>query len=194
MSVAGILGSILFAGPNTSAAHNKSQQIQQEFQQLGQDLQSGNLSLAQSDFAELQQSLPVQQNAASNVQSGSSAANPVSQVIAQLGQDLKAGNLSAARSDFSTLQQDFQQQGVLSSPRHHHRLHVGTSQDSSEQSSAATLFGDLSQEIQSGNLTAAQQTYSALQQDFLQFASGNATAGASILSGSTFSSGLNVSA
>jgi outer membrane protein assembly factor BamD (BamD/ComL family) len=191
MSVAGILGSILFAGPNTPAAHNKSQQIQQEFQQLGQDLQSGSLSLAQSDFAALQQSLPGQQNAVSNVQSSSSATSPVSQVIAQLGQDLKAGNLSAARSDFSTLQQDFQQQGVLSSHRHHHRLHAGSSQDSSDQSGAATLFGDLGQELQSGNLTAAQQTYSALQQDFLQFAGGNGSAGSVSLNGG---SSLNVSA
>jgi len=36
----------------------------------------------------------------------------------------------------------------------------------------------LGQELQSGNFTAAQQTYGALQQDFLQFIGGSASPGA----------------
>jgi hypothetical protein len=54
MSVTGISGSNLFAAYNSSG-QNKLQQIQQGFQQLGQDLQSGNLSQAQSEFSALKQ-------------------------------------------------------------------------------------------------------------------------------------------
>ncbi len=57
MSVAGISSSNLFDF-NTQSVQNRKQQFQQEFQQLGQDLQSGNLSAAQTDFATIQQSGP----------------------------------------------------------------------------------------------------------------------------------------
>jgi len=190
MSVAGISASSFFAGLNSPAVQNKFQQIQKGFQQLGQDLQSGNLSQAQNDFSSLQQLLPSQQqNAAAATQSTTQSSSPVSQTFAQLAQDLKTGNLSAAQSDFSTLQQDFKQ-GAVTGHRHHH-LHAENSQSSAQQTGPATLFGDLGQELQTGNLTAAQQTYSALQQDFLQFTGGN---GSSATSGSNSASGLSVSA
>lgn len=38
----------------TSSMFSELQQFQQEFQRLGQDLQSGNVSAAQSDFATLE--------------------------------------------------------------------------------------------------------------------------------------------
>jgi len=53
MSIAGILSSSLFN--SNSQAISPQQQFQKEFQQLSQDLKSGNLSAAQSDFATLQQ-------------------------------------------------------------------------------------------------------------------------------------------
>src|SRR5580693_4758924 len=151
--------------------HGSAEQVpanSKRVQQLGKDLQSGNLSQAQNDFSTLQQLLPSQQqNAAAVAQSTTQSTSPVSQTFAQLAQDLKTGNLSAAQSDFSTLQQDFRQ-GAVTGHRHHHQ-HAESSQATAQQSGPATLFGDLSQELQSGNLTAAQQTYSPLQQDFLQF-------------------------
>jgi uncharacterized protein YukE len=54
MSVSAISGSSFF-DYSTQNVQNKMQQFQQEFQQLGQDLRSGNLSAAQADFATLQQ-------------------------------------------------------------------------------------------------------------------------------------------
>jgi outer membrane protein assembly factor BamD (BamD/ComL family) len=191
MSVSGISASSFFAGLHSTAVQNKFQQIQKGFQQLGQDLQSGNLSQAQNDFSALQPLLPSQQqNAATSTQSTTQSSSPVSQTFAQLAQDLKTGNLSAAQSDFATLQQDFRQ-GAVTGHRHHH-LHAENSQSTAQQTGPATLFGDLGQELQTGNLTAAQQTYSALQQDFLQFTGGN---GSSATSGSSNSaSGLSVSA
>ena len=60
MSISGILSSSLNSLDTTSVQSKFQQfhQIQQEFHQLGQDLQSGNLSAAQSDFATLQQLQP----------------------------------------------------------------------------------------------------------------------------------------
>jgi hypothetical protein len=43
MSVSGISSSSFFAGLNSTAVQNKFKQVQQDFQQLGQDLQFGNL-------------------------------------------------------------------------------------------------------------------------------------------------------
>lgn len=200
MSVSGISGSNLFASYNSTTVQNKFQQIQQGFQQLGQDLQTGNLSQAQTDFTALQKLLPgQQQSATTGSQAGSQASNPVAQVVSQLGQDLKAGNLSAAQSDLATLQQDLQQQSTgATHGHHHHHPHAESSQASgqqTQQSSIATLFGNLGQELQSGNLTAAQQTYSSLQQDFLQFNGGGAASGASGATSSTSGgTSLNVSA
>src|SRR5208337_3703685 len=105
MSIFGIASSIL-SQLNSSTTQSRPQQIKQGFQQLGQDLQSGNLSQAQSDFSALQQLLPgQQQTGASTTQTSSQTGNPISQAISQLGQDLQSGNLTAAQSDFTTLQQ-----------------------------------------------------------------------------------------
>ena len=103
MSVSGISSSSLF---NTSGVQSLFQQFQQTFQQLGQDLQSGNLSAAQSDFATLQNL--GSQNSTATSQSNS----PIAQAFSQLAKDLQSGNLSAAQQDFSTIQQDFQNQSA----------------------------------------------------------------------------------
>src|ERR1035438_4742169 len=93
MSISGIQGNTF--NPYQFATSNSRQQ----FQQLGQALQSGNLSAAQSDFASLQQGFS-QSAAASNANS-TSAANPLSQAFNQLASDLQSGNLSAAQKDYS---------------------------------------------------------------------------------------------
>jgi hypothetical protein len=196
MSIAGILGSSIFAGFGSSGAQNKFQHIQQGFQQLGQDLQSGNLAQAQSEFSTLEQLLPSQlQTSATNAQSGARTTNPVSQALSRLGKDLSSGNLTAAQSDFTTLQQDLQQQQGANSVHPHHHHHGGgggASGQQGTQNTLATLFGTLGQDLQAGNLTAAQQTYSTLQQDFLQFAGGSGSfSTGSSTSGTT---SLNVSA
>ena len=103
MSVSGISSSSLF---NTSGVQSLFQQFQQTFQQLGKDLQSGNLSAAQSDFATLQ-------NLGSQNSTATSQTNsPIAQAFSQLAKDLQSGNLSAAQQDFSTIQQDFQNQSA----------------------------------------------------------------------------------
>lgn len=166
MSVSGISGSSLF-DYNTQSVQNKMQQVQQEFQQLGQDLQSGNLSAAQSDFATLQQYAPQTNSTSSSSQSN----NPIAQEFAQLGKDLQSGNTSAAQQDFATIQQDFQSQSTQgqSTEGHHHHHHSSSSDSSSSTNEVSQLMSQLGQDLQSGNLTSAQQTYSSLQQEFQQF-------------------------
>jgi outer membrane protein assembly factor BamD (BamD/ComL family) len=180
MSVSGISSSSLY---DTQTVQNNFQKAQQEFQQLGKDLQSGNLSAAQSDFTTLQNLLPQSTAATTASQSG----NPIAQAFAQLGKDLQSGNLSAAQSDFATIQQDFKNQasqGTQASSGHHHH-HGGGSSEVSQ------LFDQLGQDLQSGDLSAAQQTFGALAQKFQQSAATNGLLSASATSAST---GVSVSA
>jgi hypothetical protein len=162
MSVSGISSSSLF-NYSTQDVQSKMKQIQQEFQQLGQDLQSGNLSAAQTDFATLQQLMP-QTNSTSSAQSN----NPIAQAFNQLSQDLQAGNLSAAQQDYSTIQQDFQNQGAQMHGHHHHGGGGGNGT-----SGISQLFDQLGQALQSGNLSTAQQVFSNLQQEFQQLSQNN---------------------
>ncbi|MFI5117751.1 MAG: hypothetical protein ACHP8B_13755 [Terriglobales bacterium] len=183
MSVAGIASSILSAY-NMLNAPSRKQQFQQEFQQLGQDLQSGNLSAAQSDFATLQQSAP-QATSTTSAQS----TDPIVQAFNQLSTDLKSGNTTAAKQDYATIQQDFQNQGTQSQGVHHHHHHHGGG--GSQQNAISQMFQQLGQDLQSGQLSAAQQAYGSLQQDLQQFATTNGVAATQ--SGSS-ASGVSVSA
>jgi len=169
MSVSGISSSLFEFGNQN--VQNKMQEFQQEFQQLGKDLQSGDLSAAQSDFTTLQQLAP-QNNLTSTATTttSSSGSSSLAQAFSQLGQDLQSGNLSGAQQDFSTIQQDFQQaaqsQGQQSEGHHHHHHHGGGGDNGS--SAISQLFDQLGQALQSGNLSSAQQAYNSLAQDFQQ--------------------------
>jgi len=155
MSLTGIASSTLmhYVGQYTQSSRAK---WQQDFQQLGQDLQAGNLSAAQSDFAALQQLAP-QTSSASSTQSG----NAVAQDFAQLGKDLQTGNTSAAQQDYQHLQQDISP--TASGAQHHHHHHHGSSNGSSS-GEFSQLLQQLGQALSAGNLTAAQQAYTSLQQ------------------------------
>jgi ribosomal protein S20 len=156
MSVSGISSSSLF-DYSAQGLQNNMKQVQQEFQQLGQDLESGNLSAAQSDFSTLQQFLP-QNSSTSSAQSNS----PIAQAFSQLSKDLQAGNLSAAQQDYTTIQQDFQNQAAQMQ---------GINQSGSSGSGSSTiskLFEELGQALQSGDLSTAQSLFSSLQKQLQQ--------------------------
>jgi hypothetical protein len=153
MSVSGISSASLY---DPQSVQNNFQQFQQTFQQLGKDLQSGNLSAAQSDFATLQQLQP-QSGATSS--SASESNNPIAQTFSQLSTDLQSGNLSAAQQDYTTIQQALQTKSTQSEAtagHHHHH---------SDGSEIGQLLDQLSTELQSGDLSTAQGTFSTLQQD-----------------------------
>jgi outer membrane protein assembly factor BamD (BamD/ComL family) len=166
MSAVGI-SSTSFFDYSRQNIQTKMQQAQQEFQQLGQDLQSGNISAAQTDMAALQKLQP--QSSTSSTQS-----NPVAQEFTQLSQDLQSGNISNAQQDYAKIQQDFQSQSTssASTQTHAHHHHGGGGGASSEMSQ---LLAQLGQDLQAGNLSTAQQTYSSLAQDFPQVAQNNTT-------------------
>src|SRR5215475_12862552 len=105
MSVSGISSAFSFTSPINNQ-QSRIQQFQKEFQQLGQDLQAGNLSAAQTDFAQLQQA--------------GQSSNPIAKTFQKLGQDLQSGNISAAQQDFSALTQSLQN----AAHGHHHHHHA----------------------------------------------------------------------
>jgi outer membrane protein assembly factor BamD (BamD/ComL family) len=208
MSITGIASNILSSLYGAQSPQNQFQQVQNEFQQLGQALQSGNLSQAQSDFATLSQNVPglggstaSASTAAASTTPTTNAANtnPIAQAFAQLGQDLQSGNLTAAQQDYATIQQDVQQNaGQQVGGHHHHHHHGGSSQNSSSTSSSSSqanpidqAFSQLAQTLQSGNLSGAQSAFAALQNDLEQIG-GFVTSGGSSTAAATASSGLNV--
>jgi outer membrane protein assembly factor BamD (BamD/ComL family) len=207
MSIIGILSSNLFtAGEahNTQSSQNnpsKFQQIKTEFQQLGQDLQSGNLAKAQSDFATLSQDLTGAGQSSTTSTNSATGTSTVAEAFTQLGQDLQSGNLQGAQQDFTSLQHDLQQ---ISSPQveghhHHHHHHTESSESSSSSQQANPIvqaFSTLAQDLQVGNLSGAQSAFAALQND-LQQIGGFLTAGSNGTSSAAVplsAGGLNVTA
>jgi outer membrane protein assembly factor BamD (BamD/ComL family) len=167
MCVSGLAASSIFQLLlHPSSTQSNFQKFQKEFHQLGQDLSSGNLSQAQSDFASLE--APVQATSAASTQT-----TPLASAMAQLSQDLQSGNLSAAQQDYATVQKDLQQTSI--SGHHHHHHHAASAQDSF-QNPINQLFAQLGQALQAGNLSSAQTAYATLQQDFQSFGAPVATA------------------
>ncbi len=160
MSIASIASSTLLHYIGQATQSNR-QKWQQGLQQLGQDLQSGNLSAAQSDFATLQQLTP-QIGSASSTDSNTS----VAQDFSQLGKDLQAGNTSAAQQDYIQLQQHISPTAAGS---HHHHRHGGDAGGNE----LPQLLQQLGQALQAGNLTGAQQAYTMLQQQLQSWGEGD---------------------
>jgi len=160
MSISGILSS-----SNQYQTGAFSNPLQQQFQQLGQALQSGDVSSARSDFATLQAAFS--QPATAN---GNGAGSPVPRAFNQLASDLQSGNLSAARRDYSAVQQNFQGvRGTVSKFHFNEQSHRGGGVSSGQN----TLFQELSQVSQNpstSTLASAQQSYTSLQRELQQIA------------------------
>ncbi len=134
------------SGSSINSIKNQYQQVRSEFKQLGQDLQSGKLTQAQTDFVTLSQS----------VTSQLSGTSPIAQTLSRIGQALQSGDLSAAQQAFSSMST------VGPSTRHSHG-----------HGAAGKLSQSLDQlrgALQSGDLSTAQQAFSAVQQIWQQMA------------------------
>jgi len=196
MSITSVASSTLltqiYATQSTQNNQSQFQQIQTDFQQLGQDLQAGNLTGAQQDFATLQQALPSGQS-----QSQQNTASPIAQAFTALSQALQSGNLQDAQTAFTTLQGDIQQQQGSGQVRHHHH-HGGNSSQSTASAASqqtdpvATAFGALSQALQSGNLSGAQTAFATLQQDLTQQFAGDLASYAGSTGSSSAAAGTNL--
>lgn len=149
--------------------------VQSEFKQLGQDLQSGNVTQAESDYTTLTQNLSsfssnstsadtANANSTTTVDSSTSS---LADAFKTLGQDLQSGNLSAAQSDFTTVQNDLQQATNQAPPPPPPPPPSNTSTSTSTNSILKELNA-LGEALSSSDLTSAQTAYSTLQQDLLQ--------------------------
>jgi hypothetical protein len=146
-----------------SSGQNPIQQALEDYTQLGSDLQSGNLSGAQSDYANLNQLVQAYQ--------GSSSSDAAIQTdFATLGQDLQSGNLAQSQSEFTQLQSD---------------LNAATQTAATATSSVTTPqpnpvlqvrqdYRQLASALQSGSLTNAQAGFAAFEQA-LQTQSGSSS-------------------
>ena len=153
MSITSIASSTLLHYSGQTMQSNR-QKFQQSMEQLGQDLQSGNMSAAQSDFATLQQMAP-QIGSTTSSQSN----NSLTQEFNQLGTDLQSGNTTAAQQDYTQIQQ--QVSATASGSVHHHHHHGGGGGGGNDLSQ---MLQQLGQQLQAGNLSGAQQAYTTLQQ------------------------------
>src|SRR6266702_4469168 len=121
MSVSGISTASSVASVDNSLLSKRSE-IQKDFVKLGKDLQSGDLSAAQSDYVALQQLVPKlgssSQTVSSQAAASSHRSDPRVQAFDQLEKDIQSGNLSAAQQDYSNIQQVFQH---LAERFHHHQ-------------------------------------------------------------------------
>src|SRR6202042_2258870 len=97
---------------------NSSNPVAQAFAALSQDLQNGNISGAQQDYATIQQDFQQQQQQGPGQVhhhhhhgggGGGQQASQVSQALNSLSTALQAGNLSGPQKAFAALQQGFEQ-------------------------------------------------------------------------------------
>ena len=149
--------------------------VQSDFKQLGQDLQSGNVTQAESDYTTLTTDLSSfspnstsagTSNADSTTTSTDSSTSSIADALTTLGQDLQSGNLSAAQSDFTTVQNDLQK-----ATKHAPPPPPPPSSSTSTSTSTNSILKELStlgDALSSNDLTSAQTAYSTLQQDILQ--------------------------
>jgi hypothetical protein len=183
MSSIGMLGADILESLVSSTRHGSSQKFKQDFQQLGQDLQSGNVTRGQADLTALQSDISSASTPSSSSSSSSSASPVTSQAFSQIAQDLQSGNLTAAQSDYANLQQGLKQ----GAGHGHHHFHSAAA--SSGLTQAQDALAQLGQALQSGNLSAAQQAYTTFQADTAAFAP---FAGSSSTGASSTGTGLNI--
>jgi hypothetical protein len=158
MSISSILSSSpVVSGFSVSSPSAKGgsalNQLRQQFQQLGQDLQSGKLSAAQTDFTSLQQGVSTSFSALGH--------NPITQALKQLQTQLQSGDVAGTpTADGPPIQVQNQ---TTSGHLHHHRHSQGPTIDPTVTSLGQGL-DQLGQALQSNNLSAAQQAYNTMLQ------------------------------
>src|ERR1035437_7841459 len=169
----------------SSSARSSIHQARQDFDQIYQALQSGNLGAAQqaySSFQQIQAGLATSSMTPATSATATATTNPVVAEWSALGQTLQSGSLTSAQDAFSKLGQDAQaawqthlQQetqnaqsvyALMKSAQGTTATSAATS--SSAQSATGSVQNDLNalnQSLQSGDTTAAQKLLAQLVQD-----------------------------
>ena len=166
MSVSGVSSNTSLQ-QNLQSMQARAQKIQCEFQQLGQDLQAGNLTQAQSDFSTLN----------SNISTPMKTDSSLSQEFGALATALQSGNLTAAQKAYTALEQGAGQ--TSSSHDHHLSVNISGSGNGASGSVLAQLLGNSGSGVPSASLSGASTAYSTLAQAFQQMGLGS---GASVQS------------
>ena len=164
---------------NLQDYQSRRESLRSEFQQLGSDLQTGNLTQAQNDFAKFSTDLDAIKGY---------SATAASQALTALNQALQSGNVSTAQQDYSAIVQSAPQ-GQMQVHHHHHHGNGTQSPNSSDAvGQLGQAFNRLGQDLQAGNPADAQQTYSVILQQLQQ--SGIVTSNSAPVNGNS----INVSA
>jgi|HubBroStandDraft_1064217.scaffolds.fasta_scaffold03182_6 hypothetical protein len=135
MSISAISNGLSTSASSTPIQSNL-RQFQQEFQQLGSDLKSGNMTAAKQDFAQLH----TLAGEGGDVSSGPSTpgGSALVEQFNQLGQDIVSGNISAAGQAYGNLKQDFQR---VDQEHDNPRSHVNTGLQTGGQQGPANPVG-----------------------------------------------------
>jgi hypothetical protein len=162
---------------NSNTGSNGANPIQNDFAALGQALQSGDLTQAQSAFSQLQSDVQASQQSRSNAAAAAAPPAPaqdqfvsttapttaptltpaeqVQQDYTQLAGALQSGNLTTAQSAFTALQQALQTQSG----------NAASTSSTNSQDPILNDFNALGQALSSGNLSQAQSAFAQLQSD-----------------------------
>lgn len=156
-----------------TSTETPAQQVQQDYAQLADALQSGSLTAAQSAFTALEQALQTQAGSSGNTTSAASSTSstsstdPIENDLNALGQALSSGNLTQAQSAFSQLQSDIKSaeqsntsqsqspwEGHRAGGHHHHHHHGGGDWATSSSSSSTSATNSSTSSNSSVNLYA----------------------------------------
>jgi len=159
---------------SASQGQNPIEEAVQDYTQLASDLQSGNLTGAQSDYSNLQQLVQAYPGSSTSG-TGSNTPTTIQTDFATLGQDLQAGSLTQAQSAFSQLQTDLDAPSTAATTQD---PAVSTTPTQNPVQQVQQDYLQLASALQSGSLTGAQSAFTALEQA-LQTQSGTSTASAS---------------
>ena len=128
------------SGVDYSQLTGQRSEFRQQFKQLTQDIQSGNLQAAQNYYAALSK---LQPNLTSSSQGSSGTSNPYSQLMSQIGSTLQSGDISGAQQALAQFEQQKQtsqpstaNDGAAGGHHHHHAQPQDTDGDSPASSSS----------------------------------------------------------
>lgn len=162
---------------------SKVQAVSSEFQKLGSDLTTGDLTKAQTDFVASSQSFVAGQQA-----SNLSAA----QAFDTLGQSLQSGDLSVAQQSFAKTWPGAFGPDALSNLPLPHGPSSSQAMVSGVNNAIMSDLVQLGRTLQAGNLSAAQQAFTTLQQDWQQVGGDGSGASTANISGNTVRTKLDV--
>jgi hypothetical protein len=201
MSSSTVAGPIVLAPVThsvTQTAQTNGSSLRSGIRQLNTDIQAGNLTAAQQDYATLSQSGPL---------ANKNSTNPMVQDLQAVGTALQSGDLQGAQTAFSTFQSAAQSQvgqtaGAGTVHNSHHeggRHHIGGGDSNTQQTDPlGSAFTLLEQALQSNNLAGAQSAFATIQADLqasgFSFGSASSSGSSSASASAAAAGSLNVSA